>query len=43
MKYVIMNLPYCALTVSYKGKCIEETVNLKFLVMQIENHLTWWN
>ena len=43
MKFVTINLPYCALTVSYKNKCIEEAVNVKFLGIQIDSHLTWRN
>ena len=27
MKFVTINQPYCALTISYKDKCIEEAVN----------------
>jgi len=41
MKCVTINQPYCALTVSYKVKCIEEVVNLKLLVIQIDSHLNW--
>jgi len=37
MKSVTINKPYCALTLSHKDKCIEQAVNLKFLVIQIEN------
>jgi len=40
MKFVTINQPYCALTISYKDKCREEAVNLKFLGVQIDNHLT---
>jgi len=43
MKFVTTNQPYCALTVSYKNKCVEEAVNLKFLGIQIDIHLTWRN
>ena len=39
MKFVTINQPYCALTIRHKDKCIEETVNLKFLGIQIDNHL----
>jgi len=38
MKSVTINQPHCALTVSYKDKCTEEAVNLKFLGIQIDNH-----
>jgi len=41
MKFVTINQPHCALTVSYNDKCIEEAVNLKFLSIQIDNHLNW--
>ena len=43
IKFVTINQPHCALTISYKDKCIEETVNLKFLGIQIDNHLNWRN
>jgi hypothetical protein len=43
MKFVTINPPYCALTITYKDKCIQEAVNLKFLGIQIDNHLTWRN
>jgi len=43
MKFVTINQPYCALAISYKDKCVEEAVNLKFLGIQIDNHLTWRN
>jgi len=43
MKFVTINQSHCALTVNYKDKCTEEAVNLKFLGIQIDNHLTWRN
>ena len=43
MKFVTINQQYCALTFSYKDKCIEEAVNLKFLGIQIDSHLNWKN
>jgi len=43
MKYVTINQPYCALMISHKDKYIEEVVNLKFLGIQIGNHLNWKN
>jgi len=43
MKFVTINQPYSALTVSYKDKCLEEAVNLKFLGIQIDSHLNWRN
>jgi len=39
MKLVTINQPYSALTVSYKDKCTEEEVNLKFLGIQIDTLL----
>jgi hypothetical protein len=35
--------PHCALRIYYRGKYIEETINTKFLGLQIDNHLTWKN
>ena len=43
IKFVTINQPHCALTISCKDKYIEETVNLKFLGIQIDNHLNWRN
>jgi len=34
---------YCALTIGLKDKYIEEAVYLKFLGIQIDNHLNWKN
>jgi len=42
-KFVTINQPYRVLTLNYKDKCIQEAVNLKFLGIQIDNHLTWRN
>jgi len=43
MKFVTINIPYCALTIGHKDRYIEEAVNLKFLGIQIDNHLNWKN
>jgi mannose/fructose/N-acetylgalactosamine-specific phosphotransferase system component IID len=43
MKFVTNKLPYCALTIGHKDKCIEEAINLKFLGIHIDNHLNWKN
>jgi hypothetical protein len=43
MKFVTKNLPYCALTIGHKDKYLEEATHLKFLGIQIDNHLTWEN
>jgi len=43
MKFVPNNLPYCALTIGHKDKYIEEAVHLKFLGIQIDDHLNWKN
>jgi len=45
MKFVTINLPYCVLTIGHKDKYeyTGEAVNLKFLGMQIDNHLNWKN
>jgi len=43
MKFVTINHPYCALTIGYKDKCIEEAENLKFLGIQIDIRLNWRN
>jgi hypothetical protein len=43
MKFLMNNSPHCALTVGCKDKCIEETVNTKFLGLQLDNRLNWKN
>ena len=43
VKSVTIYQPYCALTVSYRDRCIEEAVNLKFLGTQIGIRLNWGN
>ena len=43
LKFVTNNPPYCALTIGHKEKYIEEAVHLKFLGIQIDNHLNWKN
>jgi hypothetical protein len=43
MKIITKNSPRCALRIDYRGKYIEETINTKFLGLQIDNHLTWKN
>jgi hypothetical protein len=43
MKFVTNNLPYCALTIGHEDKYVEEAVNLKFLGIQIDNHLNGKN
>ena len=43
MKFLTINLPYCALTIGHKDKYIEEVVNLKFLGIQTDNHFNWKN
>jgi hypothetical protein len=41
MKFVTTNSPHSALTIGYKDKYIEETVNSKFLCLHLDNHLNW--
>jgi hypothetical protein len=43
MKFITKNSPHFALCIAYRGKYIEETINTKFLGLQIDNHLTWKN
>jgi hypothetical protein len=39
MKSVTSNSPHCAMTIGYKDKYREETVNLKFLGLHLDNYL----
>jgi hypothetical protein len=39
IKFIIKNSPQHALSIGYKNKYIEWTVNTKFLGLQIDNHL----
>jgi hypothetical protein len=41
MKFILSNSPHSALTIDYKGKDIEETVNSKFFGSHLDNHLNW--
>jgi hypothetical protein len=41
VKFVMSNSPHCELTISYKDKYIEETVNSKFFGLHLGNHLNW--
>jgi hypothetical protein len=43
MKFVRYDLLHSILHIGYKEKYIEETVNTKFIGLQIYNHLNWKN
>jgi hypothetical protein len=43
MKFITNNLSLSTLHIGYKEKYIEETVNTKFLDLQVDNHLNWKN
>jgi hypothetical protein len=43
MKLITNNSPHSALCIGYKEKYIEGPVNIKFLGLQIDNHLNWKN
>ena len=43
MKFVTYNSSHSTLHIGYKEKCIQGTVNTKFLGLQIDNHLNWKN
>ena len=43
MKFVTKSSSHSTLRIGYKEKNIEETVNTKFLDLQIDNHLNWKN
>jgi hypothetical protein len=42
-KFVSNDLLHCTLHIGYEEKYIEETVNTKFLGLQIDSHLNWKN
>jgi hypothetical protein len=41
IKFTANNSPQHALNIGYNGKCTEESVNMKFLGLQIYNYLNW--
>ena len=43
MKFITKNAPHSTLHIGYKEKYIKETMNTKFLDLQIDNHLNWKN
>jgi hypothetical protein len=43
MKFVMDKSPHCGLIIEYKGEYIEETINIKFLRLELDNHLNWKN
>ena len=43
MKLVTMNSSHFTLYIGYKEKYIKETMNTKFLGLQIDNHINWKN
>jgi hypothetical protein len=43
MRFITSVTPHSALRIGCKEKCIEETENIKFLHLQIDNHLNWKN
>jgi len=42
-KFIMSNSPHCVISIGYKEKYIEDTVNTKLLGLQIDNHLKWKN
>jgi len=43
MKFTTNNSAHSAMHTVYKEKNTEDTVNIKFLGLQIDNHLNWEN
>jgi len=43
IKFKTQNSSHSTLCVGYKEKLIHETVNTKFLGLQIDNHINWKN
>jgi hypothetical protein len=43
IKFTTNNFQQYVLNIEYSGKYIEESVNTKFLGLQIDNHISWSN
>jgi hypothetical protein len=43
IKFITNNSRQYSISIGYNDKCIEESVNTKFLGLQIDNHLNWKN
>jgi hypothetical protein len=43
MKFVIKNSSHSTLHIGYKQKYLEETMNTKFLSLEIDDHINWKN
>jgi len=43
MKFIIKNLVHSTLHIDYKEMHVVETVNTKFVGLQIDNHIIWKN
>jgi hypothetical protein len=41
--FIVNNSPHHALNIDYNGKCIQESLNAKFLGLQIDNRLNLTN
>jgi len=41
MKFITKNSSHFTLHTGYKEMYIEETMNMKFLGIQIDNHINW--
>jgi len=41
MKFITKNSPHSILHICYKEKYVEETMNAKYLGLQIDNHISW--
>jgi len=43
MKFITRNSSHSTLHIGYKEKYVEETVNIKCLGLQTDNHINWKN
>jgi len=43
MKFITKNSSHSTLQIGYKEQYIEQTVNTKFLGLEIDNHINWKN
>jgi hypothetical protein len=43
IKFIVKNSSHSTLDIGDKEKCIEETLKMNFLGLQLDNHINWKN